>query len=100
MQLSAVSWSAKRRRYMIAQSLKKWPSHIFLGTTQPRTGLAFAPFGPPTCPLWVKKQTLALQKGMSALPPKADMCGALIHVRFGPIADMHPFEAPRVVTNT
>jgi hypothetical protein len=27
----------------------------------------------------------AVQKGMSALPPKADMCGA---VRFGPIADI------------
>src|SRR5262245_45926484 len=28
------------------------------------------------------------QKAMSALPPKADMCGALVHVCFGPIADM------------
>jgi hypothetical protein len=27
-------------------------------------------------------------KTMSALPPKADMCGALGHVRFGPIADI------------
>jgi hypothetical protein len=27
------------------------------------------------------------QKVMSALPPKADMCGALAYVRFGPIAD-------------
>ena len=26
--------------------------------------------------------------GMSALPPKADMCTALAHVRFGPKADM------------
>jgi hypothetical protein len=25
---------------------------------------------------------------MSALPPKADMCGALAHVCFGPIADI------------
>ena len=25
---------------------------------------------------------------MSALPPKADMCGANRHFRFGPIADM------------
>jgi hypothetical protein len=25
---------------------------------------------------------------MSALPPKADMCSALAHVCFGPIADM------------
>jgi hypothetical protein len=25
---------------------------------------------------------------MSALPPKADMCSALVHVRFGPKADI------------
>jgi len=35
-----------------------------------------------------QKRTYAAQKGMSALPPKADMCGALGDVRFGPIADM------------
>ena len=34
------------------------------------------------------KQTCAVQKGMSALPPKADMCGALGNVRFVPIADI------------
>jgi hypothetical protein len=34
------------------------------------------------------KQTCAVQKGMSALPPKADMCGALAHVCFVPKADM------------
>jgi hypothetical protein len=28
------------------------------------------------------KRTYATQKGMSALPPKADMCSALVHVRF------------------
>ena len=28
------------------------------------------------------------QKAMSALPPKADMCGALAHVCFGPKADI------------
>jgi hypothetical protein len=29
---------------------------------------------------------------MSALPPKADMCAALVYVRFGPKADigLHP----------
>jgi hypothetical protein len=32
--------------------------------------------------------TSATQKVMSALPPKADMCGARTHVRFGPIADI------------
>ena len=35
-----------------------------------------------------QKQTCAVQKGMSALPPKADMCGALAHVRFVPEADI------------
>ena len=29
-----------------------------------------------------------MQNGMSALPPKADMCGALADVRFVPIADI------------
>ena len=28
-----------------------------------------------------QKQTFAVQKVMSALPPKADMCGALVNVR-------------------
>src|SRR5262245_40971871 len=36
------------------------------------------------------KQTYAVRKAMSALPPKADMCGALAHVRFGPKADNGP----------
>ena len=35
-----------------------------------------------------QKRTFAVQKGMSALPPKADMCGATRDVRFGPIADI------------
>ena len=34
------------------------------------------------------KRTFAVQDGMSALPPRADMCGALAHVCFGPIADI------------
>ena len=38
-----------------------------------------------------QKRTCAVQKGMSALPPKADMCGALGHVRFVPIADIKHF---------
>jgi hypothetical protein len=29
-----------------------------------------------------------MQNGMSALPSIADMCGALAHVSFGPIADI------------
>jgi hypothetical protein len=35
-----------------------------------------------------QKQTFALQKVMSALPPKADMCSATTHVRYGPKADI------------
>src|SRR5262249_4209226 len=33
------------------------------------------------------EQKCAAQNGMSALPPKADMCGANRNVRFGPKAD-------------
>ena len=33
-----------------------------------------------------QKRTCAAQNAMSALPPKADMYGALAHVRFVPIA--------------
>jgi hypothetical protein len=35
-----------------------------------------------------QKQTFRGAIGMSALPPKADMCSATRHVRFVPIADM------------
>ena len=35
-----------------------------------------------------QKQAFAVENAMSALPPKADMCGALAHVCFVPIADM------------
>jgi len=35
-----------------------------------------------------QKQTFAPQKGMSALPPKADMCSVPAHVCYGPKADM------------
>jgi hypothetical protein len=34
------------------------------------------------------ERTFAVQKVMSALPPKAEMCSAQVHVRFVPIADM------------
>ena len=36
-----------------------------------------------------QKQTCAVQNGMSALPPRADMCDATGDVRFGPIADIN-----------
>src|SRR4030095_8527875 len=35
-----------------------------------------------------QKQTFALHQPMSALPPKADICGATRDVRFVPIADI------------
>ena len=35
-----------------------------------------------------QKRTYAVQNVMSALPPKADMCGATKDVRFGPKADI------------
>ena len=35
-----------------------------------------------------QKRTCAAQKGMSALPPKADMCGATRDVRYVPKADI------------
>ena len=37
-----------------------------------------------------QKQTCAAQKVMSALTPKADMCGETKDVRFVPIADIRP----------
>ena len=39
------------------------------------------------CPLWVTSGHMHA-KGMSALPPKADMCSAKRNVRYVPIADM------------
>ena len=44
-------------------------------------------FVPPMSALG-QKQTYALQQGMSALPPIADICSAHADVRFGPIADI------------
>jgi hypothetical protein len=35
-----------------------------------------------------QKQTFALHRVMSALAPKADMCGATAHVCYGPKADI------------
>ncbi|MGB8677370.1 MAG: hypothetical protein WCD59_06650, partial [Pseudolabrys sp.] len=39
-------------------------------------------------PTWVKSQVVGEPRAMSALPPKADMCGALAHVCFVPLADI------------
>jgi hypothetical protein len=47
------------------------------------------------------KRTFAAQKGMSALPPIADICSALAHVRFVPIADIIAlFERSHIVVPT
>ena len=40
------------------------------------------------------KRAFAVQNGMSALPPKADICSAQAHVRFVPKADI-PIKATR-----
>src|SRR5262245_15012246 len=49
------------------------------------------------------KRTYALQNVMSALPPiataKADMCSALVHVCFGPIADIAGHSISPVASN-
>ena len=41
-----------------------------------------------------QKQTYAVHKAMSALPPKADMRSATRNVRFGPKADILGWEEP------
>ena len=43
-----------------------------------------------------QKQTCAAQKVMSALPPKADMCGALARVCFVPKADIDEVHGPGI----
>ena len=45
-----------------------------------------------------KKQTYATHKVMSALPPKADMCGATSDVRFVPEADIPGCYLPGEIT--
>jgi len=44
-----------------------------------------------------QKQTCALHQLMSALPPKADMCGAKLDVCFGPKADMETIKSVQEV---
>jgi hypothetical protein len=41
-----------------------------------------------------QKQTCPVHQAMSALTPKADMCSALAHVCFGPIAEHSGVQAP------
>jgi hypothetical protein len=44
-----------------------------------------------------QKQTFRVARAMSALPPKADMCGAARDVRYGPIADIGYLSINRAV---
>jgi hypothetical protein len=44
----------------------------------------------PLQPQYSDRESGLPQTVMSALPPKADMCGALGHVRYGPKADIDP----------
>ena len=46
------------------------------------------------------KRTFAVQKGMSALPPKADMCSATRYVRFVPKADILKSHGFATITQT
>jgi hypothetical protein len=50
--------------------------------------------GSDRCPLWVKSRHLQCINPCPLYPPKTDMCGALAHVRFGPIADMLTIRSP------
>ena len=72
---------SSRQRYKIApphftpQDNASYRFKITLGMGRPMSALG-------------QKQTYAVQKSMSALPPKADMCSAITDVRFGPKADI------------
>jgi hypothetical protein len=46
-----------------------------------------------------QKRTFALQKVMSALPPKADISGRNWNVRYGPQADTFPFDLHQAAYN-
>ena len=56
-------------------------------TTSPETGWPITEVHEPSMSALGQKQTCAVQKVMSALLPKADMCGATRDVRFGSLAD-------------
>jgi hypothetical protein len=47
-----------------------------------------------------QKRTFAVQNGMSASPPKADMCSAQAHVRFVPKADIGGTQKKSATTQT
>jgi hypothetical protein len=69
---------------------RRIPNEIKEASDTVRTGALFVTM----CALFVPmsalghKQTCAVQKGMSALLPKADMCGAQAYGHFVPIADI------------
>jgi hypothetical protein len=73
-----------RRLIAAPRGLPSRESYLVLSTVTRKFGLNTA--------LWMsalgQKQTCAAQNGMSALPPKADMCDATRYVRFGSLADI------------
>ena len=72
-----------------AQQSRAWfRSYQHGGSSQEGTGIGPSSRQPMSA--LGQKQTCALQNVMSALPPKADMCGATRDVRFGPKADIAP----------
>ncbi|MGB7693455.1 MAG: hypothetical protein WBM12_11345, partial [Pseudolabrys sp.] len=73
-------------RLLFAVRVANPKAGLAVGTTSPR-GIT-APMPKYGMSALGQKQTCAPQKAMSALPPKADMCGATTHVCFVPIADM------------
>src|SRR5262249_20011391 len=77
-------FASKRIERRWLPSVSRGKSAIF---AQSGNWLAHFVIGPRTSALG-QKQTFAVQKGMPALPPKGDMCGATRDVRFGPIADI------------
>src|SRR5262249_49225654 len=79
---------AFRGQSAFTASLHVAASGGFTTILNPRQIQAFAPWQDA---LWVIGRHFlmsAFPRMMSALPPKADMCGAMDHVRFGPIADI------------
>src|SRR5262249_20436315 len=80
---------AFRGQSAFTASLHVAASGGFTTILNPRQIQAFAPWQDA---LWVIGRHFlmsAFPRMMSALPPKADMCGAMDHVRFGPKADIN-----------
>src|SRR5262249_424556 len=81
-------WSALA--YPAGSSLAKYPTSLTAGIYDPEMGFR-GRLDSSNREAWMSalghKRTCTVQKGMSALPPKADMCSAAWDVGFGPKAD-------------